>query len=705
MKNSQKTRRKTIKKLIMDEIISIKDGMSQEKIISLLDAFIMIIILIVVSFVINIISPPYLGMYIGIYYAIPGLVPLFYAISSSNKYTLNIASITSFVWAFFYLKDKVIDFYDGFFYIIADNHLAAIYGVGFFSAAMIVMGTLAASGGKRTAVKRQLGDARTRSPRNHLGDARFATPAEIHFMSEAEDGGLILGEIGHADDAARLAGMKPKGRGFGGELVRWHGEGNLLTIAPPGTGKTTSVAIPTLLTCENPIVVLDVKGELYRITSRYRKEIGHKVHAFSPDSKFGIKSVHINPMDYIRTDDDNFDIDCRRLTEEVIEKENESGSGKFFTEAATAISAALVALLKDADERDEWPFVTWPSQVLEIKIKNIIKRYEENKIEINMNKIEAEASKDWPWKSRPEANLSSVSDILNAPKEALNGLFLYIQIQSDLIGLGSITARNGAALWNGSNEKTQGDILSTAQNFFTLFSYPAVKKIISDSNIDLSEITNSKNILDLYIVIPDDKIETYKSVIKMILFSVIISVKKREKRPKKDILFLLDEMPALGKVESILSSKGAGALTIGRGQGLKFWFIAQSLGQIKQIYGKENTQTILSAAVLQVFNIPASDNETKSYISDALGAFTAVVESTGASATNEKGMSLDVSKGKSVNVQDQARKLLEPDEVAKLPADSQLIFINSGGIEGGWPILCKKTPYFTRPEWKELCDN
>jgi hypothetical protein len=45
--------------------------------------------------------------------------------------------------------------------------------------------------------------------------------------------------------------------------LAFSGEGSLITVAPPGSGKTQCHVIPSLLNWDGPAIVLDVKGELY----------------------------------------------------------------------------------------------------------------------------------------------------------------------------------------------------------------------------------------------------------------------------------------------------------------------------------------------------------------------------------------------------------------------------------------------------------
>jgi type IV secretion system protein VirD4 len=78
-------------------------------------------------------------------------------------------------------------------------------------------------------------------------------------------------------------GLDPEDR----RPVRIEVEKNLLTIAPPRTGKTAGFIIPNLAVADRrawsgPAVVIDPKGDAYRAVRRRRRELGHTVRCLDP---------------------------------------------------------------------------------------------------------------------------------------------------------------------------------------------------------------------------------------------------------------------------------------------------------------------------------------------------------------------------------------------------------------------------------------
>ncbi len=107
------------------------------------------------------------------------------------------------------------------------------------------------------------------------GGAHFATRKEIRKDLKLRDReGVILGIEG-------------------GQYLRTNEPLSVLIYAPPGSGKTAGIIIPSLLSCSNSALVHDPKGELYDKTAGFRAKSGHKVYRFEPAAE---DSTGWNPL-------------------------------------------------------------------------------------------------------------------------------------------------------------------------------------------------------------------------------------------------------------------------------------------------------------------------------------------------------------------------------------------------------------------------
>ncbi|XYD06879.1 type IV secretory system conjugative DNA transfer family protein [Methylobacterium sp. NMS12] len=122
-----------------------------------------------------------------------------------------------------------------------------------------------------------------RDPNATYGDARLANLRERRQMSA----GL---ELGRDPDTGRP--------------IRVAVRSNLISIAPPRTGKTSGLVIPNLAAPEaeawfGPCVVIDPKGEVYRAVAERRRALGRHVRCLDPVGLVG-GTDRFNPL--LRTD-------------------------------------------------------------------------------------------------------------------------------------------------------------------------------------------------------------------------------------------------------------------------------------------------------------------------------------------------------------------------------------------------------------------
>lgn len=105
-------------------------------------------------------------------------------------------------------------------------------------------------------------------PKGNYGNARFANEKEIQAMGLNYESGMIFGCLNKGRDKKLF--------------IRSNQPLSTLIVAPPGTGKTASIAIPNLLSLPQSCVVLDIKGELYQKTAGYRHKNSTIKCCFSP---------------------------------------------------------------------------------------------------------------------------------------------------------------------------------------------------------------------------------------------------------------------------------------------------------------------------------------------------------------------------------------------------------------------------------------
>ena len=145
-----------------------------------------------------------------------------------------------------------------------------------------------------------------------FGSARFSELSEVIKAGLIGDG-IIFGKIGK-----KIISKPP------------NIEGHVLVVGGTGTGKSRGVVIPTLLRWNGSAIVIDIKGELSKITSNRRKMFG-RVYIFNPEGEGDC----YDPVSQCRTVEDAQDL--ARILIPV-----PATGDPFWAQSAQAILAAFV---------------------------------------------------------------------------------------------------------------------------------------------------------------------------------------------------------------------------------------------------------------------------------------------------------------------------------------------------------------------------
>ena len=144
---------------------------------------------------------------------------------------------------------------------------------------------------------------------------------------------------------------------------------------------------------------------------------------------------------------------------------------------------------------------------------------------------------------------------------------------------------------------------------------------------------------------------------------------------KQRLLLMLDEFPQLRKMEQIENQ-----LAICAGYGVKICIVAQNIGQLNQLYTKENG--IAANCHVQIYFTPA-DNDSARMLSDKLGDATITTNSVSSSGKLFEN---------NTSVSENARKLMTPDEASRMDEEKELVFVT-----GKRPIFADKIRFYKEP--------
>jgi type IV secretion system protein VirD4 len=145
------------------------------------------------------------------------------------------------------------------------------------------------------------------------------------------------------------------------------------------------------------------------------------------------------------------------------------------------------------------------------------------------------------------------------------------------------------------------------------------------------------------------------------LYKVLVDVaNKRGGALPRDVYFLLDEFANMPKIENFDT-----IITVARSRRIYFTLILQSYAQLNIKYGQDIGATLKDNCNIHIF-IASNDRTTLEEFSKRCGNITVETETTSIS----KGDKGDSGSSKNINVQQDTRPLIYPDELASLKPNS-----------------------------------
>jgi type IV secretion system protein VirD4 len=415
-----------------------------------------------------------------------------------------------------------------------------------------------------------------------------------------------------------------------GQYLRHDGPEHVMAFAPTRSGKGVGLVIPTLLSWTGSAVVHDIKGENWQLTAGWRSKFSHCL-LFNPTDP---RSARYNPL-----------LEVRKGPDEVRDVQN--------------IADILVDPEGALERRSHWEKTSHSLLVGAI-----------------LHVLYAEEEK----------TLARVATFLSDPQRSF-AYTLRRMMATNHLGtpdhpkVHPVVASAAREVLNKSENERSG-VLSTAMSFLGLYRDPTVAATTAACDWRIVDLVDATRPVSLYLVIPPSDISRTKPLVRLVLNQIGRRLTERlegdpGKRRKHQLLMMLDEFPALGRLDFFET-----ALAFMAGYGIRAYLIAQSLNQISKAYG-ENNAILDNCHVRIAFS--SNDERTAKRISDALGTATEL-----RAQRNYAGHRLAPWLSHvMVSRQETARPLLTPGEVMQLPPPDELVLVS-----GLAPIRAKKLRYY-----------
>lgn len=393
-----------------------------------------------------------------------------------------------------------------------------------------------------------------------------------------------------------------------GAPVYSYPENHTLIVARTRTGKGTRVIIPTLAKYFGSMLVIDPKGENAAITARERARWQHNdVHILNPwgelagtFQKLGFTPAKYNPLDILERDDPNAVAIAQALAGAICPRDAK-GKDSYWSDSAASVLTAVLLWLTEREGVDE--------------VKT----------------------------------LARAREIVTKSRSELKEKFLVKMAASEEFG-GAI--RENSASFIDLAPETYSGVMSNLAQHTKFLSDPQIKAATSSSSFAMEDLVRTP--ATVYLVIPPDRMETQRTWLRLIITAGMHTFKRATARGEHRCMFLIDEFPALGRLDDLPRDIATMA-----GYGVDFTLVVQGIDQLKDVYGDAHAAILSNCAFKWFCNI--SDLHSAEYLSKTLGKATV--------GTTSK----NVGEKQSVTYSETGRELLTPDEILTIGRDVAIL--------------------------------
>ncbi|CDK99158.1 Conjugal transfer protein traG [Magnetospirillum gryphiswaldense MSR-1 v2] len=390
------------------------------------------------------------------------------------------------------------------------------------------------------------------------GSARWARKKDIKESGLWRKEGVVVGGLRRF-----LRGVK---------ALRHNGLEHILAFAPTGSGKGVGLVLPTLLSWTHSVLVLDIKGENWRLTSGWRALLGHRILKFDPTAATG--SIRYNPLAEVRIGTDHEIADAQNIAVMIIDPDGK-GLADFWAKSGYAWLTGIILYTLCKIKRDE-------------------------------NRV---------------ASLPDVDAILTAVGQGVDGLLVDMGKFQAETEAGTRLIQSAAQEMKDRAAQEQSGVHSSSKVDLSLYRDPIIARNVSGCDFRLNDLMNGDRPAALYMIVPPSDIDRLRPLLRIILNLYMRRLMQNvgaDGKPafKYRLLLLLDEFTSIGKLEIFERS-----LAFMRGYGLKAFLIIQDLIQLQGTYGKENS--IVGNCQVRIAYAP-NDVATAKTLSEMCGKTTIV---------------------------------------------------------------------------------
>lgn len=333
-------------------------------------------------------------------------------------------------------------------------------------------------------------------------------------------------------------------------------ECNVAIFGPPGSGKTSGIAIINACRFKGSVLAIDVKGDLYNYV---RKHTQRKIIRFAPDSENALQiSCRFDPFDGLnQMDETDKKLYLESMSTILIVDESDS-DGNYFSSRARKLFQGITHLILSENPDASFPYVI--HQILQGNVFDWVKR--------------------------------AINSDCEPAKELLASFY-------------------------GNNEKNVSGAYDALTTALVHFSNPVLDELLSKNGQSVS-IRDLEAGTDVYLQIKQEHLDAYAPLFTLLIQFFSISFTKRPDSStgakNLPILMLMDEFPQLTFSYKMINSN----LSTLRSKSVICMIIQQNLSQLEYRYKPSGSRSIIGNCNYQII-LGSNDVTSSKVFSDTFG--------------------------------------------------------------------------------------
>lgn len=348
----------------------------------------------------------------------------------------------------------------------------------------------------------------------------------------------LLGKPGDGFILAKTTSPKKQG-----QYITSDKHPNCLVVAPTNAGKGVGFVYPNLFTFKGSTVTLDIKGENYDVTARWRAAQGDKVFCFAP-VEFERLSHRYNPLERI---------------------------GKIKSYAQRSFETKKIAtLFLQADMAGEW-------------INGAIQLFT------------AAAGTAY---ERRDFTLGGIYKVLATGPSQMRKLCAELSDEAQDPTLK--TEWSGLAMLGEGQLTSYKSVMNNAG--FDTWGNPHVADMTSESDFSFDNLRRERT--SIYFIVKDGDIGPIAGLVRLFFNELVATIQQEKPGPDEPypVMLILDEFHLLGKMDRV-----ANAMTTIRGFNGRIALVTQTLPKLDAIYAYDERLSIQGGAGLKLYMTPSDE--------------------------------------------------------------------------------------------------